>query len=28
MCGGACVYTMLPQQKVYRKENDNLQQTE
>ena len=26
MCGGACVYTMLPQQKVYRKENENLQQ--
>jgi phosphomethylpyrimidine synthase len=28
MCGGACVYMMLPQQKKYEKENDNLQQVE
>jgi len=28
MCGGACVYMMLPQQKKYEKENKNLQQTE
>jgi len=28
MCGGACVYMMLPQQKKYGQENENLQQTE
>ena len=28
MCGGACVYLMLPQQRKYIKENENLQQTE
>lgn len=28
MCGGACVYVMLPQQRKYSKENENLQQTE
>ena len=28
MCGGACVYMMLPQQKKYDKENENLQQIE
>jgi phosphomethylpyrimidine synthase len=28
MCGGACVYMMLPQQKKYDKENKNLQQVE
>lgn len=28
MCGGACVYVMLPQQRKYVKENDNLQQVE
>jgi phosphomethylpyrimidine synthase len=28
MCGGACVYMMLPQQKKYEKENQNLQQIE
>jgi phosphomethylpyrimidine synthase len=28
MCGGACVYMMLPQQKKYDKENKNLQQIE
>lgn len=26
MCGGACVYVMLPQQRKYEKENENLQQ--
>jgi len=26
MCGGACVYIMLPQQRKYEKENKNLQQ--
>src|SRR5574338_979327 len=28
MCGGACVYLMLPQQRKYVKENENLQQVE
>ena len=28
MCGGACVYMMLPQQKHYDKKNENLQQIE
>ena len=28
MCGGACVYVMLPQQRKYEKENENLQQIE
>ncbi len=28
MCGGACVYVMLPQQRKYVKENENLQQVE
>jgi phosphomethylpyrimidine synthase len=28
MCGGACVYMMLPQQKKYEKENKSLQQVE
>ncbi len=28
MCGGACVYLMLPQQRKYQKETENLQQTE
>lgn len=28
MCGGACVYLMLPQQRKYKKETENLQQTE
>jgi len=26
MCGGACVYVMLPQQRKYEKENENLKQ--
>jgi len=26
MCGGACVYVMLPQQRKYEKENEKLQQ--
>jgi len=28
MCGGACVYLMLPQQRKYQKENETLQQVE
>jgi len=28
MCGGACVYVMLPQQRKYEKDNENLQQIE
>ena len=28
MCGSACVYVMLPQQRKYQKENENLQQVE
>ena len=28
MCGGACVYLMLPQQRKYEKENEALKQTE
>ncbi|HXG73618.1 MAG TPA: phosphomethylpyrimidine synthase ThiC [Candidatus Nitrosotenuis sp.] len=28
MCGGACVYVMLPQQRKYVKESENLQQVE
>jgi len=28
MCGGACVYIMLPQQRNYKKEEETLQQTE
>jgi phosphomethylpyrimidine synthase len=28
MCGGACVYMMLPQQKKYENKNENLQQIE
>lgn len=28
MCGGACVYVMLPQQRKYVKENESLQQVE
>ena len=28
MCGSACVYIMLPQQRKYQKETENLQQTE
>lgn len=28
MCGGACVYVMLPQQRKYDKTNENLQQVE
>jgi phosphomethylpyrimidine synthase len=28
MCGGACVYIMLPQQRKYKKDDSNLQQIE
>lgn len=28
MCGGACVYVMLPQQRKYEKDSENLQQVE
>ncbi len=28
MCGGACVYVMLPQQRKYAKESKNLEQVE
>jgi phosphomethylpyrimidine synthase len=28
MCGGACVYLMLPQQRKYEKETETLQQAE
>ena len=28
MCGGACVYIMLPKQRKYEKEEKKLQQTE
>ena len=27
MCGGACVYLMLPQQRKYEKENESLNQS-